>query len=165
MSRLTHFRSSAFARVLAAAGTCAALLAIVSRAESQQCPLIDTRPPTAAGQKPAFTGQYRACKVTSSAQFDVTVVATGLDTPWAVEPLPGGDLLVTEKPGRLRIVSASGVIGEPITGMPAVVARGQGGLPSNRAVSFRSSQEIRASNRPLRPIRAPVSCNATPTCP
>jgi glucose/arabinose dehydrogenase len=45
-----------------------------------------------------------------------------------VEPLPGGDLLVTEKPGRLRIVSATGEIGEPITGLPKVDARGQGGL-------------------------------------
>jgi glucose/arabinose dehydrogenase len=55
-------------------------------------------------------------------------VAKGLDKPWAVEPLPGGDLLVTEKPGRLRIVTAAGKIGEPVTGVPAVDARGQGGL-------------------------------------
>jgi glucose/arabinose dehydrogenase len=41
---------------------------------------------------------------------------------------PGGDLLVTEKPGRLRIVSASGQVGAPIAGLPAVDARGQGGL-------------------------------------
>lgn len=128
MSPSTHISSSGLARAIAAAGTSAVLLTFVPRVESQQCPLIDTRPPTAAGQKPAITGQYRACKVTSSARFDVTVVTRGLDTPWAVEPLPGGDLLVTEKPGRLRIVSASGIIGEPITGLPAVVAAGQGGL-------------------------------------
>ena len=47
---------------------------------------------------------------------------------WAVEPLPGGDLLVTERPGRLRIVSAAGEVGEPIAGLPDVDARGQGGL-------------------------------------
>ena len=42
--------------------------------------------------------------------------------------LPSGDLLVTEKPGRIRIVSAAGKIGEPIAGVPAVDDRGQGGL-------------------------------------
>ncbi len=64
----------------------------------------------------------------SNVTFDVTVLASGLSKPWAVEPLPGGDLLVTEKPGRMRIISAAGQTGEPITGVPAVDARGQGGL-------------------------------------
>ena len=40
----------------------------------------------------------------------------------------GEKLLVTERPGRMRIVSATGTVGEPITGLPAVVAKGQGGL-------------------------------------
>ncbi|HSJ96923.1 MAG TPA: PQQ-dependent sugar dehydrogenase, partial [Myxococcota bacterium] len=56
------------------------------------------------------------------------VLAKGLDEPWAVEPLPGGDLLVTEKPGRMRIVTAAGELGEPIRGVPKVDDRGQGGL-------------------------------------
>jgi glucose/arabinose dehydrogenase len=56
------------------------------------------------------------------------VLATGLVKPWAVEPLPDGTLLVTEKPGRMRIVSASGQVGAPLAGLPAVDARGQGGL-------------------------------------
>jgi len=123
MSRMTPLRS-----VVAGAVAGVVLFVVAPRAESQQCPLIDTRAPTAPGQKPAFADQYRACKVTSGALFDVTVVAKGLETPWAVEPLPGGDLLVTERPGRLRIVSAAGVVGEPIAGAPAVFARGQGGM-------------------------------------
>lgn len=72
--------------------------------------------------------QTRICGITSNVAFDVAVVATGLHNPWAVEPMPSGDLLVTEKPGRLRIVSATGVVGQPISGLPAVDARGQGGL-------------------------------------
>jgi glucose/arabinose dehydrogenase len=60
--------------------------------------------------------------------FDVIVLARGLERPWAVEPLSGGDLLVTEKAGRLRLVSAKGEVGQPISGVPAVDARGQGGL-------------------------------------
>ena len=45
-----------------------------------------------------------------------------------MEPLSNGDLLVTEKPGRLRMVSAAGVVGQPIAGLPAVDPRGQGGM-------------------------------------
>jgi aldose sugar dehydrogenase len=95
---------------------------------SADCPPLETREPNASGQRPAFPGQTRACAITSDAAFDVTVVAKGLVRPWAVEPLPGGDLLVTEKPGRMRIVSAAGKVGEPIGGVPPVDARGQGGL-------------------------------------
>ncbi|EJF08560.1 glucose sorbosone dehydrogenase [Pontibacter sp. BAB1700] len=56
------------------------------------------------------------------------VLTKNLQKPWAVEPLPDGNLLVTEKSGNMRIVSASGQIGNPITGVPKVDARGQGGL-------------------------------------
>ena len=66
--------------------------------------------------------------MTSDVAFDVTVVATGLEKPWSVEPLTGGDLLVSEKAGRIRIVSADGKIGESIVGVPPVDGRGQGGL-------------------------------------
>ena len=64
----------------------------------------------------------------SQANVDVAVVASGLQRPWAVEPLPNGDLLVTEKPGRIRVVSAAGQVGEPIAGVPRVDDGGQGGL-------------------------------------
>ena len=92
------------------------------------CPPVETREPNAPEQRPAVPGQTRACAITSSVAFDVVVSATGLENPWAVEPLPGGDLLVTEKPGRMRIISAAGEVGQPIMGVPAVDARGQGGL-------------------------------------
>ena len=92
------------------------------------CPKVETRPANAPNQQPAFVGQTRACVMKSTTAFDVTVVATGLVKPWSVEPLPDGNLLVTEKGGRLRIVSSNGTIGAPINGVPAVDARGQGGL-------------------------------------
>ena len=92
------------------------------------CAPLETREANAPDQKPARPGQTRACVAPSNVAFDVQVVAKGLEKPWAVEPLPGGDLLVTEKPGRLRIVSAAGVVGTPISGLPPVDARGQGGL-------------------------------------
>lgn len=92
------------------------------------CTPLETRPPNASGQNPAFPGQTRTCGVKSDVGFEVVVLSKGLEHPWAVEPLPGGDLLVTEKPGRLRVISAAGEMGKPITGLPAVDARGQGGL-------------------------------------
>lgn len=86
---------------------------------SEPCAPIETRAPNGKDQSPAFSGQTRACAVKSNVAFDVAVLTKGLSTPWAVEPLPGGDLLVTEKPsGRLRIVSATGEIGERISPRP-----------------------------------------------
>ena len=95
---------------------------------SQPCTPLETRDPNGAGQQPAFAGQTRACGVRSNVAFDVQVVARGLDRPWSVEPLPDGSFLVTEKPGRMRILSASGEVGQPIAGVPEVDPRGQGGL-------------------------------------
>jgi len=52
------------------------------------CTPIETRPPNAKGQTPAFPGQTRICGVTSNVPFDVVVVAKGLEHPWSIEPLP-----------------------------------------------------------------------------
>ena len=101
---------------------------ITATGSTDDCTPAETRPPTASGQTPAAAGQNRTCGMTSDVAFDVTVVATGLQKPWSVEPLAGGDLLVSEKAGRIRIVAADGTIGEPIAGMPTVDGRGQGGL-------------------------------------
>src|SRR5262245_34206145 len=101
---------------------------VASAAPSAGGCALETRPPNAEGQQPAFPGQTRVCGVRSDVAFDVVVLARGLVKPWSVEPLPGGDLLVSERPGRLRIVSANGAIGAPIDGVPAVDSRGQGGL-------------------------------------
>ncbi|AYC33746.1 PQQ-dependent sugar dehydrogenase [Pseudomonas cavernae] len=57
------------------------------------------------------------------------VVASGLEHPWALAFLPGGgDMLVSERPGRLRIVRADGGLSKPLAGVPQVYAKGQGGL-------------------------------------
>jgi glucose/arabinose dehydrogenase len=95
---------------------------------SSDCPPLETRSPNVPSQQPEFAGQTRACGVTSQTAFDVVVLAKGLEHPWAVEPLPDGSLLVTEKPGRMRVVSARGELGQPLDGVPKVDARGQGGL-------------------------------------
>lgn len=55
-------------------------------------------------------------------------VASGLENPWALAFLPEGRFLVTERPGRMRVIAADGRLSEPLAGVPEVVARGQGGL-------------------------------------
>ncbi|WP_338664971.1 PQQ-dependent sugar dehydrogenase [Pararoseomonas sp. SCSIO 73927] len=62
------------------------------------------------------------------AAFRVTDFATGLERPWGAAFLPDGRLLVTERPGRLRIVGRDGAVSAPVPGVPEVVAQGQGGL-------------------------------------
>lgn len=61
-------------------------------------------------------------------KIKVETVASGLERPWSVAFLPGGRMLVTEKPGRLRIVTDDGTKSEPLGGVPEVFAQGQGGL-------------------------------------
>jgi len=55
-------------------------------------------------------------------------VADGLEHPWAVAFLPEGRFLVTERPGRLRVIEAAGQLQAPVEGIPKVAAGGQGGL-------------------------------------
>lgn len=58
----------------------------------------------------------------------VETVATGLEAPWGLAFLPDGRMLVTERPGRLRVIRADGTLSAPLDGVPTVQARGQGGL-------------------------------------
>ena len=60
--------------------------------------------------------------------FRVVTVVEGLDHPWSIAFLPGGDMLVTERPGRLRIVRNGALLADPVAGVPRVLAQGQGGL-------------------------------------
>ncbi|MHB1248782.1 MAG: PQQ-dependent sugar dehydrogenase, partial [Polaromonas sp.] len=55
-------------------------------------------------------------------------VATGLQNPWSVAFLPDGRFLVTERPGRLRVVGPDGKLAAPVAGLPEIAAGGQGGL-------------------------------------
>jgi glucose/arabinose dehydrogenase len=64
---------------------------------------------------------------TAKVRISVDVVASGLENPWAIEVLPDGAYLVTERPGRLRIVR-DGKLSEPIAGLPELAIDGQGGL-------------------------------------
>ena len=60
--------------------------------------------------------------------FRAADFATGLERPWGGAFLPDGRLLVTERPGRMRLIGRDGRVSAPLAGVPAVEARGQGGL-------------------------------------
>ena len=65
---------------------------------------------------------------TAVQRIRVSAIATGLANPWSLAFLPGGDMLVTERPGRLRIVRNGVLATEPIAGVPAVRSTALGGL-------------------------------------
>lgn len=121
--------------IVAAASTSLLVLAAACGANSESAgaapqagPPLETRPANNPDQQPAFAGQTRAPGVKTEQAMTHTVVASGLVHPWGLAALPDGRWLVTEKPGRLRIITARGQVGEPVAGLPAVDARGQGGL-------------------------------------
>jgi len=74
-----------------------------------------------------------ACAVESATPTEhgpvrLVTVAEGLEHPWGIAFLPDGRALVTERPGRLRVVAKDGTVGPALDGVPAVAATGQGGL-------------------------------------
>lgn len=121
-------------RLIALAASASLLvLAAACGANGQDAPVapgapVETRPANNPDQKPAFEGQTRAPGVQTAVSMAHAVMTSGLVHPWGLALLPDGQWLVTEKPGRMRVISAQGQIGAPITGLPAVDARGQGGL-------------------------------------
>jgi glucose/arabinose dehydrogenase len=77
---------------------------------------------------PALAASSQTMK-SEEGTLEVTPVVTGLEHPWALAFLPDGkNMLVTERPGNLRLVSADGKLSAPLNGVPAVWAKGQGGL-------------------------------------
>jgi glucose/arabinose dehydrogenase len=84
-------------------------------------------PPNKKDAKPAFPQQTRAPEQKSNVKLVTTTIADDLDEPWAIALLPTGDLLVTERTGKLWRFTREGKRNE-VTGVPAVDARGQGGL-------------------------------------
>lgn len=77
---------------------------------------------------PAFDGQTRAPEALSGVRINAEEIASGLDHPWAIVFLPDGRMLVTERAGRLRVITRDGAISAPVTGLPRVHVQGQGGL-------------------------------------
>ena len=69
--------------------------------------------------------------------FRVVTVADGLVQPWSIAFLPGGDMLITERPGRLRIVRSGRLLPQAVEGLPPVVYNDQASVAENRCLSSR----------------------------
>jgi glucose/arabinose dehydrogenase len=91
---------------------------------------VETKPPEVPTEKPAFAGQTRAPAVKSKTAYQITTLASGLNHPWGMAFIDKDTLLVTERSGRLRTVSLSGKLGDPISGVPEVVVS-KGGPPGS----------------------------------
>ncbi len=104
-----------------------------------------------------------------AARFRVEVFARGLENPWGGAFLPDGRLLLTEKPGRMRVVGRDGQVSPPLAGVPAVAEGGQGGLldlalapdfSATRELYFCQSAQV-AGGVLTRLVRARLSADAS----
>ena len=89
---------------------------------------VETQPPNAPHQKPAFAGQTRAPQPAEMVRTTTSMFAEQLPLTWAIRFLPDGRLLATAKDGRMYVISRDGRAGEPFSGVPEVDSKGQGGL-------------------------------------
>jgi len=101
--------------------------------------------------KPAYAGQTRVRGIKTKTPLTVQLLNKTLEHPWAICPLPDGRFLVTEKLGTMCIVTSAGKVVKKITGLPAVVPDGQGGLldvnidpqfASNRMIYWDYSEKV-----------------------
>ncbi|MCW5694031.1 MAG: PQQ-dependent sugar dehydrogenase [Pseudolabrys sp.] len=92
----------------------------------------------------------------SAGPLKVETVARGLSHPWALAFLPDGGMLVTERPGRIRIVAKNGDVSKPVENVPRVFARGQGGMldiildrdfAKNRVIYFSYAEPVDGGGR------------------
>ena len=89
---------------------------------------VETKEPNTKTNKPAFEGQTRIAGVKTSTHYQSKMLTDALKKPWGIASLPDGRFIITEKEGTMRIATSTGSVTEPITGLPAVNASGQGGL-------------------------------------
>lgn len=90
-------------------------------------PPVETKAPNS-DYKSALAGQTRTAGVKSATPYEGKVLTEALKSPWGLTSLPDGRLLITEREGTMRIVTSTGQVSAPITGLPKVNAAGQGGL-------------------------------------
>jgi glucose/arabinose dehydrogenase len=105
--------------------------------------------------KPAFEGQTRIGGVKTTTAYEGRLLSSDLVRPWGITVFPDGRLLITQKGGTMRIATTTGSVGAPITGLPAVDDKGQGGLlgvtldpafTTNRMVYWVFSENVQGGN-------------------
>ncbi len=122
--------------------------------DTTQLPPVETSAPNT-NYQPAFTGQTRIRGVKTSTAYEGVVITSSLSKPWGIGVLPDGRLLISEKNGVFRIVTTSGTVSDPITGLPDVNSGGQGGLlgvaidpdfSGNRMIYWSFSERVSGGN-------------------
>lgn len=115
---------------------------------------VETEPPNT-DYDPAFEGQTRIGSVVTETAWNKSILTSALSSPWGIVSLPDGRLLVTQKAGTMRIVTAGGSVSDPIDGIPTVNSSDQGGLlglcldpafATNRMVYWVFSQAVSGGN-------------------
>jgi aldose sugar dehydrogenase len=128
---------------------------------------IDTRSATKTDDHSLWENQTRAPYEPSGQGYTVTTVTDKLVAPWAIAFLPDGKMLVTEKQGNMRVVSADGAVSEPLAGVPMVHFQGQVGLldlaldknfAQNRRIFFTYSENTNATDSHI--VLASATLNA-----
>jgi len=137
------------------AGSSISLIPFISKAQqTSNTASVETKKPNA-DYKPAFEGQTRIGATFTKTPYDSKILTSDLKRPWGIASLPDGRFIVTEKEGTMKIVSASGAVGEALTGVPKVSSEGQGGLlgicldpafNSNRMVYWSFSEPLDEGN-------------------
>jgi len=94
----------------------------------ESLPPVETQAPISTGQKPAFPGQTRIGGVKTQSKINITTISSGLQYPWGLAFFPDGRMIVSERPGNIRIVSKAGLVGPKIKGVPEVRFKGDGGM-------------------------------------
>jgi glucose/arabinose dehydrogenase len=102
--------------------------AALSMLAQQPAASVETRPPNGRTQTPTLPGQTRIAEQKLNVAYDIVTVNAEVSTPWGLAFLPGGKMLVTERLGNLRVLGTDGKLSVPVTGLPPVDNRGQGGL-------------------------------------
>lgn len=121
-----------------------------SQASSQPLPSgppVQSRPPNASNQTPAFPEQTRAPGMDTQASYSTEVLANGFDHPWSVKFLPDGRALLTERGGTLHILNQDGSRANTVSGLPDIYNStsfgNQGGLLDvSIAPDFESSRWV-----------------------
>jgi glucose/arabinose dehydrogenase len=99
---------------------------VVDTTTTSGTPVETARPNTS--YNPAFAGQTRVAGLVTATPYEGRMLTSILQSPWGITLMPDGRLLITQRSGTMRIATVTGTLSEPIIGLPAVNAGGQGGL-------------------------------------
>ncbi|MCB0837662.1 MAG: PQQ-dependent sugar dehydrogenase [Bacteroidetes bacterium] len=97
-------------------------------AQEKSNPPVESQKKEAPQQTPVFPQQTRVPSVKTNTTYSVDMITDKLEFPWGLDFLPDGQMIVSEKPGKIRIVTKDGKVGEALKGVPPVRYQGSGGM-------------------------------------